>query len=407
MIEKIISFLLLPLMFFHTLFPAFVGISNEESFSKEDISQLHSLSDYIDYVKDNGAPVFSTDASLRYSEPVVRILEHLTGRLFVTEDNEFIKTEIDERVTLLCDTIKNDTELDLVSFFKAVPNLNYPAEFINKVLRVDTDKFRDEMFKLRDKAYASDNGPLGHMLYLLGVYFSVINELYIYAETNDSNPEEFSVIVDIIYLNGEKETIDPGIVVNTSTGECHGNSDKGIVDLGFDFNYKDLLIYGVVNSWERALGYSVFYDAFSNSMPVYNMDTRRFKFEYAGKDWMIQIWKGNYVLVANGLEVGIYNREKRRIGTHYNAASDDEMIKIDATLYHGDKLILHKGPVYHWWLSVFKLGRVLYLPSELTMKFSLEMPDEEMLKAFTDAVENHGAHDVSYTVENLTVYLEF
>ena len=37
------------------------------------------------------------------------------------------------------------------------------------------------------------------------------------------------------------------------------------------------------------------------------------------------------------------------------------------------------------------------------MKFTIEMPDKEMLEAFTGAIDNHFKHDVAYTVDGLKV----
>ncbi len=46
----------------------------------------------------------------------------------------------------------------------------------------------------------------------------------------------------------------------------------------------------------------------------------------------------------------------------------------------------------------------IYVPDSLTLKSSIVMPDEEMLNAFCEAIDNHYGKDVSYTVEGLTVY---
>ena len=163
------------------------------------------------------------------------------------------------------------------------------------------------------------------------------------------------------------------------------------------------MIYGAVHCWQRALGFDRLYDLLANSIPLFNMSTRRFHFEAHGKEWMIQIWKGNYGLVTNGMEVGIYNRPKGSIGTFYNAAGDDELMEMSASLYHGNKLLFSRGPVMHWWMSVFQLSKVLYQPKDLTMTFSITFPDEELFSAFTAALDSHGAHDVTYTTDGLTV----
>ena len=37
------------------------------------------------------------------------------------------------------------------------------------------------------------------------------------------------------------------------------------------------------------------------------------------------------------------------------------------------------------------------------MKFSIVMTDEDMLNAFCKAIDNHYRHDITYTVDGLTV----
>lgn len=49
------------------------------------------------------------------------------------------------------------------------------------------------------------------------------------------------------------------------------------------------------------------------------------------------------------------------------------------------------------------MSKRLYIPDSLTMKFSILMPDEEMLNAFCESIDNHYRHDVKYTVEGLKV----
>ncbi len=57
MFEKWISILLIPLLFLQTLVPAMFGNRNEHSMGDADFKTLHSLSEYVTYVDDHGAPV--------------------------------------------------------------------------------------------------------------------------------------------------------------------------------------------------------------------------------------------------------------------------------------------------------------------------------------------------------------
>ena len=159
-----------------------------------------------------------------------------------------------------------------------------------------------------------------------------------------------------------------------------------------------------MNSWQRKFGFGLSYDLFAARNPAFVYVTRRFKFSYAGKDWMIQIWKGNYAVAANGGEIGIYNREANGLPkTFYKAVEDSEMPVFSMKIRHGDKELVSRGPETTWWLTGFKLGKTIYLPESLTMEFSVTFPDEEMLEAFTTAIDGDTAHDVTYSAYGLTV----
>lgn len=167
-----------------------------------------------------------------------------------------------------------------------------------------------------------------------------------------------------------------------------------------------MMTYATVNCWMRNFGFCVFYDIAANSMPIFfKYDTRRFHFDYDGLEWLIQIQKGNY-LVANGGEVGLYNRSPdKKFGTYYDCASDDQMLEMSLQIYAGDNLIVNQPPQLHWWVNGFALNKTMYLPSSLTMKFSIVMPDAEMLHAFCKSIERNYMGDVSYTVEGQTIYV--
>lgn len=117
---------------------------------------------------------------------------------------------------------------------------------------------------------------------------------------------------------------------------------------------------------------------------------------------MIQIWKGNY-LISNGGEVGLYNRKPGSVGSYYNCANDEQMMEMTMDIYHGDELLLHRGPQVHWWLNGFKMSDTIYIPASLRMEFSIVMKDEAMVRAFCNAIKNHYRRDATYTVDGLTV----
>ena len=156
----------------------------------------------------------------------------------------------------------------------------------------------------------------------------------------------------------------------------------------------------------RDFGFCFFYDFFCYISPnwMWHYTTRRFKFNYAGKEWIIQIWKGSY-LITNGGEIGLYNRPPEKFGSYYDCASDEDLLEMSMTISHGSDVLFSLDPVQHWWLNGFKMSKEQYRPSELTMDAKIVMRDEEMLRAFCKAIDRNYRRDVSYTVEDLTVHI--
>ncbi|MBR5771678.1 MAG: DUF4474 domain-containing protein, partial [Clostridia bacterium] len=152
----------------------------------------------------------------------------------------------------------------------------------------------------------------------------------------------------------------------------------------------------------RSFGFCLEYDLLCYALPMYRYNTRRFHFDYAGKEWMIQAWKGNY-LITNGGEVGIYNREKGSVGTFYNVVSKDEQMDMSLQILHDGEVLVNIPEQNHWWVNGFNMSERLYNPHGLVLIATIVMKDEEMLKAFTQSIERNMWHDVSYSVDGLKV----
>ncbi len=402
MFAKLISLMLSMLIFLGSVYPASLGAKNKDSFSDEDLAELHSVSDYIDYVHTHGLPSMDTETFLKSAEPLKWLRRLLNGKVLGLEESDYISLTMCDELTEMCDYIAENTGLDIAELLQHVPNMNGLPDFCRTVLHLDTKAFREEMYRLRDQAYAEGKHTTGALIYIFAAYFSVIEDVKIYTTPWSENPEEMIVTLDVTFGDGETQTMYAYLVIDPKTGHAHSIEDRGILKLGFDVDVYDLVLYATLNSWQRNFGFSILYDLFSDFGPLFNYITRRYFFEYGGKEWMIQIWKGNYGQITNGAEVGIYTREKGKTGLFYACASDEDMMKMGFDLYHGDELLFTRNPSVHWWLNGFKMSSVLYLPEDLTLDFTIEFPNEELLKAFTDAVDAESAHDLAYEIDGLT-----
>ena len=350
---------------------------------------------------DNGLPVFTTKDFYNVLNAVKTVFRFTTGTWIIPEQK--FNVSVDVFLTEVSEYIKSNSGLDFVQILNNLPETNQLAEAVTSVLNIDTAEFRNQMYIKRDSYQEEGNTAMSVVYGLIGMYFSVIKQCEIYALQSETNPAVYETYIRITYKDGGQETFYPGLLINTETGECSNVGTDGIVGSGFNLNLSEMTVYATIDSWMRNFGFCLFYDFAASSMPVFfNYRTRRFKFDYNGLEYMIQIWKGNYT-VANGGEVGVYCRDASKSGSYYDCANNEQMLNMSMQILHGDKVLVDEGPMLHWWVNGFNLSDRMYLPETLTMKFSIEMTDEEMLNAFCDSIDNHYMNDVSYTVDGLTV----
>ena len=160
---------------------------------------------------------------------------------------------------------------------------------------------------------------------------------------------------------------------------------------GFLYYYPEDVFTSTHDAWQRKFGYCTLYDT---AAPLFNMalDCEPVYFDYEGKTWLIQLWKGQYGL-NTGAEIGVYHadtiipRSQRNVAV-FHAAENREMLRMSYCLSKsGGNLFTLSG--YHWWLTGFRLG-LFSNPRELDMCICLTFPDKAMLEAFTDSLMELG-----------------
>jgi len=343
------------------------------------------------------SPVFTTEQYLSILNPIKTILRTLSGKAPDYESNFSLEFR-DGVATELCNYIRDNSGLDIISLLQETVDLDTTGlEYVYELTGADTTAIRDALYSLRFKADEKGQSFPSILFYFLGNYLSVIKKVEIYTIPYGDDGTT-RVCIDIVRMDGTAETI-PLDLYFSPDSVAYGQNGNGILGLGYECSVYDLLIYATVNCWMRSFGFCLFYDIFCYTTPFFNYVTRRFKFDYADKEWMVQVWKGNYV-VANGSEVGIYNREKGSFGSYYDCY--DGLMNMSLKLSYGDEIIYDISGE-HWWMNGFKLGKTLYKPNSMTMEFSIELIDEEMANALADSINNHYRHDVSCTVNNKTV----
>ncbi len=396
MMKKITSVILAFVIAFSCLIPVACAQDKEKS-----VAEFTGLSDYRDYLKENGYPAITTEQYLKIAGIITTIHRLLTGQIL--NPKEHFNVTVDALISEISDYALERTGFNLEEIMHRLPNISKPAELIVNTFNIDVTALREEIFAIRDELNANGEDSKAAIYHFLGVYMSVIELCEIYTVPVEGNPDVYEIMLRFTFKDGAQNETHVGIFINTVTGECSNSDNTGMGGMGFNFNIAELTMYATVDCWMRNFGFCLFYDVIAGSMPwFFNYNTRRFKFDYDGKEWMIQAWKGNYI-ITNGAEVGLYSRDASKWGTFYNCATDEEMLEMSMQVCAGDKILVNKPLQKHWWINGFNLSGRMYLPSTLTLKFSIVMPNEEMRDAFCESIDNHYRKDVTYTVDGLTV----
>ena len=363
-------------------------------------SNIKTRTQYAQVLEDEGYPAMTTDEFLAKINACGDFFRMFTNGKFPSEEK--INISFDKTLTDANLYVVNNCGINVEAILRNLPPLNNLSSLITETFEIDPVAFREAMFQECEKQDAEGTG-LGVIYYFLGCYMSIIDKIELYAEPTD-DPTLYEICFNMVFRDGAYETIRTDMYINTQTGELSDLNGTGMLGLGFNFNFKDMVIYTVVNAWTRNFGFAVIYDVAANAIGVYDYVTRRYHFDYDGLEWMIQVWKGTYFYVTNGAEVGIYNRVPgEELGTFYNCANDEQMLEMSMTLLYKDKLLFQAGPQKHWWLTGFHLSGTVYEPASLTMVYSILFPNTTMRNAFTNAVDNEENGDATYTVDGLKV----
>ena len=150
--------------------------------------------------------------------------------------------------------------------------------------------------------------------------------------------------------------------------KCH-KVDEIVRPFGYCYNDRYCFFSSTLDAWQREAGYTWFYDYMAprfqmvyDSLPVY--------FDYNGRTWLIEFWKGQYGINA-GAEIGIYHAdgivsEKEYKTTLFTAVSDEELLRCSFTLCGKNGNCVQISQT-HWWLTAFFTGCFVW-PSDLDMK---------------------------------------
>ena len=209
-------------------------------------------------------------------------------------------------------------------------------------------------------------------------------------------------------LLGQLYETDPTITVQLGLNAL----DEGSV-LSYKYDPEGEYFYvDDLNSWQQQFGFNPLYD-FGAGFTVMYYDTVRIKFSYGtdekgrSKDYMLQLWKGQYGLMFIGSEIGFYEKDKDKAASnsaaleHYECATD-HLLPMEMVCYRYDangKLnpLFKSKYARHWWSTGFVPGvlKNFLNRSELVVEARITFDDNAMAKVVGDAFKANKFKEIS------------
>lgn len=186
--------------------------------------------------------------------------------------------------------------------------------------------------------------------------------------------------------------------------------EQMLSDAGYAYEPSQGIFYTKMNAWQRKYGYCRLYDEAAAPTGMI-IDSDPVHFEYAGKRWLVQFWKGQYYL-NTGCEVGVYYTEGPDLsvpnlfnGTFYHCVSNADRLEMAYVLYKNGRE-LFRGAARHWWLTGFKPGEFSE-PWELSMRIRITFKDAAMCRSFIRAMKKIGYHEHEISSDGVSAEFMF
>lgn len=195
-----------------------------------------------------------------------------------------------------------------------------------------------------------------------------------------------------------------------SDGEKLKDINEALSIYGFLFDVEQDIVYSSMYPLQRKLGYCRLYDEFAPSVNII-MHCEPIYFQYDGRQWLIEFWKGQYGMTTGG-EIGVYVSDNEDLtipgifsGPFYESVSDQEFLQMKYILKkEGKQIIEREGR--HWWLTGFDVG-TFTKPEQLSLEVQITFPNWYMLDAFVGGLNSAGYTDEEVSIEGTMVHIIF
>ena len=145
----------------------------------------------------------------------------------------------------------------------------------------------------------------------------------------------------------------------------------------------DGVYHAKFDCWQQDYGYNSLYDlAFDIGT---SMKAVKFPFKYNCLGYTIWAWKGDYINLGAGAELGIY-----RGASGHRLVDKSLAMPMSMTLRYKNNLIINYSPSdFQWWITGFNPNYLNVKENQLIAKFTLRFRDCGMYKAFRKIYEGN------------------
>lgn len=157
------------------------------------------------------------------------------------------------------------------------------------------------------------------------------------------------------------------------------------------------------DNWQRYTGYNEVYDKWAGVAAMY-IDQVRIRFRYEDKNWMIQLWKGQYGFLMIGAEIGVYTNTSFSNANgdfhHFDVAQQSDWLYMQLDCYYrpkGDtgeyKRVFTRPWDKYWWATGFVKGQLQKYTAprtELKTMNHIQFKSEDMANLFVEGLQKIG-----------------
>jgi len=134
------------------------------------------------------------------------------------------------------------------------------------------------------------------------------------------------------------------------------------------------IYYADFDCWQRRFGYNVIYDQVFNLGT--SMDKSQFKFTCNGQDFVFWAWRGDYLNLGAGAELGIYQRYQD--SEHWDVDQDLAMpMSMRLIDIHGNQILGRYPEDPQWWITGFNSNELLMDAKEMIAIYTISMGDQQ------------------------------